>query len=86
MIYGPADFSFIAVKMPRRMTNRGFQKAIVQIWRDATGLPWKDCGVDGTDQHVYQSRVAGKAPQPAYEIMLDGTWKKTTRRTRHDRA
>jgi len=75
---GPGGLAFIVVKQPRRLTSRLWQKACSGIFRDATGLSWyKDHPVvDGSDEEVYDRRASGIKPEPAYEIFIDGTWKR----------
>lgn len=76
---GPDPYAFIVAKHPRRLTQKNFQKAISQIFRDATGLPYTNDhfgGVDGTDEGVFNARVGGEKPEPAYEVFIDGTWKR----------
>jgi hypothetical protein len=73
---GPGNLAFLVVKQPRRLKSILWQRACAQIFRAATGLSWwKDSPVvDGIDEEIWQARVAGKKPEPAYEIFDDGTW------------
>ena len=75
---GPEPYAFIAGKHPRRLTQRLFSKAAMQIFKDATGKSWfgAHAGVDGADKDLFDRRVSGEKPEPAYEIFLDGTWKR----------
>ena len=85
---GPEKLAFIVCKMPRKLTTSLWRTAIRQIYRDATGRPWMTGKrwssdrhqpiVDGADEDVYLRRVAGKKPEPAYELFIDGTWKRTS--------
>ncbi len=77
---GPGSQAFIAVKMPRRLSTQLWRRACGQLYRDATGRSWYSDRpvVDGADEDVYKKCVAGTMPEPAYEIMLDGSWKRTS--------
>jgi len=33
--------------------------------------------IDNADEGIYNARASGEKPEPAYEIFLDGTWKRT---------
>jgi hypothetical protein len=78
---GPGNLAFIAVKMPRRLVSRLWQRACAQIFRDATGGSWyKDHPVvDGLEEKDFERRATGRKPEPAYEIFVDGTWKRIKR-------
>lgn len=91
MAPGPDKLAFIIVKMPRRLSSRIWRAACAAIYRDATGQSWQNvygakghfqdrqqAVIDGAEEETYSSRVAGKKPEPAYEIFADGTWKKTS--------
>lgn len=75
---GPENLAFISLKCPRRLTQRLFAKAVGQIFRDATGKSWYsgNAGVDAGCKDVFDKCVSGKRPEPAYEIFIDGTWKR----------
>jgi hypothetical protein len=75
---GPPPHAFIVVKQPRRIVTSAFRKAIMQIYKDATGVSWHHDrpGVDGIEQEVFDKRASGKKPELAYEIFLDGTWRR----------
>lgn len=75
---GPAPHAFIVGKHPRRLTQRLFSKATMQIFKDATGESWSSAsaGVDGAEKEIFDRRVSGEKPEPAYEIFQDGTWKR----------
>lgn len=77
---GPDPHAFIALKAPRRITSRNFAKAAMQIFKNATGQSWNSAstGTDGADQELFDRCVQRKRPEPAYEIFLDGTWKRMT--------
>lgn len=78
---GPEKLAFVAVKQPRRLTAKLWHRASSQIWRDATGLSWwKDHPVlDGMEEDTWNRCATGKRREPAYEIFIDGTWKKVSK-------
>jgi hypothetical protein len=77
---GPNPYAFIVCKQPRRLLTRHFRTAIAQIYRDAAKRSARAdrIGVDGTEKAVYDARASGAKPEPAYEILIDGTWKRTS--------
>lgn len=79
IIYGEGPTAFCVVKRPGRLTQRSFEKAVSGIYKDWSGKSWSGSearGVDGTDQEIFDRRVSGEKPESAYEIFLDGTWKR----------
>jgi hypothetical protein len=82
MIYGEGiHSSYVAVKMPRTLKAELYRRAVMQIYKEASGISWKNSqgkGVDGFDQALYDKRSQDNKA-PTYEINPDGSWKRTNR-------
>lgn len=82
LIYpGPHPYAFIVFKYDPKISSKNFRKSVCQVYKDATGKSWYSAqpGLDGADAAIYERRVSGEKPEPAYEIFEDGTWKRTSK-------
>ena len=77
---GPDPHAFIAIKYPKSIKWATTRKAIFAIFRAAVGRSFQavHAGLEGPDVEIYDRRVSGTKPEPAYEIFSDGSFKQTS--------